>query len=131
MTVLERTRESIISLPQLPTMSRYLPPTSVWQNPDDETGKRVTLEEYWEHYYENGDYNYEYVDGCLEAKPMAKYIDVKMYSWVTGGLSQYLRVNPIAKFTTLEMGFKFRFISKTQVRKPDIGIVLNSNPIPL
>ena len=131
MTVIEKIREPIVSLPRFPTIGRYHIPFPARQYSRDESGKRVTLEKYLEHYYENGNYNYEYNNGILEAKPMAKYVDVKTYNWFTDTLKQYLLVNPIAKFTTLEIGFKFRLQGKIQVRKPDLGIVLNSNPVSL
>ncbi|OQY46326.1 MAG: hypothetical protein B6242_08100 [Anaerolineaceae bacterium 4572_78] len=129
MTILERTRETPISIPPMPTIGRYLPSIPVRQDTDDESGKRVTLEEYWEYYYENGEHNYEYNNGYLEAKPLAKQIQAEMYGWVYRSLTQYLDVNPIARITTLEIGFKFRLPGKIQVRKPDLGIVRNDNPI--
>ncbi len=135
MTILEKVPEPIIAPPpRVPTAYHYLPLVSVPKDVkdfNDKTGKRVTLEEYWEYYYENCDYNYEYNDGILEAKPMAKFADAKMYGWFFQLAQQYLTVHPIAKITTLEIGFKFHLPGKTQVRKPDLGIVRNDNPIPL
>ena len=62
-----------------------------------------------------------------------------MYRWLLKLLETYLSVNKIAQLTGLEMGFrvplppekeKKRNKKRKHVRKPDLGVVLNSNPVP-
>jgi Uma2 family endonuclease len=90
----------------------------------------VTLSDYWEFYYEHPDYNYEYNNGILEVKPVAKKIDVEMFTWFFELSRRYLEVYPIAWLSLLEIGFKMQQLLKIQVRKPDLAVVLHSNPIP-
>lgn len=90
----------------------------------------VTLAEYWQFYYEHLDYNYEYNNGMLEEKPMATKQQAEMYAWFLKLLQLYLEVHPVADLSILEMGFSMLQPTKVQVRKPDLGIVLRSNPIP-
>ena len=64
-------------------------------------GLRVTLEEYWEKWYERPhphiDVSYEWNNGILEAKPSSNYPQTKQYRWFIGLLDCYLEVNPTAK----------------------------------
>jgi hypothetical protein len=46
-------------------------------------------------------------------------------------LKDYLFGHPIAQMVGLEMGFRLVLPSKITIRKPDLGLVLNSNPVPL
>jgi Uma2 family endonuclease len=96
-----------------------------------EDGMFVSEELYWEEYYDHPDFNYEWNNGYLEEKPVADYSKVKMYCWFSDVLRGYLRVHPVAKFTALEMGARLPLPHKTAIRKPDLGLVLNSNLIPL
>lgn len=103
--------------------------------PDD--GKIVTYEEYMADYYENHmDANYEWNDGVLEAKPVASLIQSKLHLWFLILLNHYLDENPVAEMMLLEIGFDLRVPNqkrpgqlKDAVRKPDIGIVRNDNPV--
>ena len=96
-----------------------------------EDGKFVTEEEYWEHYYELSDICYEWNNGILEEKPLPDYRRVTMYGWFLMLLRAYLEVNPIAKMLFLEMGFRLPMGKKTSIRKPDLFMIRNDNPIPL
>ena len=91
-----------------------------------EEGKHVSLQEYWDHYYEHEDFGYEWNNGILENKPMTDCDSLKLYYWFLDLLREYLRAHPIAHMTGLELGVEM----KTSVRKPDIGVVLNTNSIP-
>jgi hypothetical protein len=105
-----------------------------------EEGRIVSEETYWKTYYHHPDFNYEWVNGRLEEKPMSTTFTIFMYRWLLHLIECYLRVHEIASLTTLELGFKvplppekkrMRDKKRVNVRKPDLGVVLNSNPVPL
>lgn len=96
-----------------------------------EDGLAVSKAVYWEHYYDHPDFNYEWNNGYLEEKPVSDYLQVRTYSWFFELFQHYLRVRPIARYTMLEMGFEMNLPHKSSIRKPDLGVVLSSNPIPL
>jgi hypothetical protein len=93
--------------------------------------EHVTEQEYWEHYYNDSEINYEWNDGCVEEKQVSDFITYLVYKWFYKILDQYLTVNPIAELTGLEMGFRLQLANKIKIRKPDLGVVLNNNPVPL
>ena len=106
--------------------------------PDD--GRRVTLEEYWARWYENPspdiDVSYEWNNGVLEAKPLPNEPQLDLYNWFLDLLRRYLSTRNIAKLINLETGFVLTMADAAEpsgqreaVRKPDIGIILNSNPV--
>lgn len=86
---------------------------------------------YWEKYYGEADINYEWNNGQLEVVPMADYAKYMMYLWFLDVLRDFLHVQPIAKIIGLETGFRLALPTKTAIRKPDLGVVLQSNPVPL
>lgn len=94
-------------------------------------GRYVTEAQYWEEYYQSTELTYEWNDGRLEQKPMSDYAQFLLYSWFFDLLKDFLHVNPIARMTGLEIGFRMKLTRKTVVRIPDLGIVLNSNLVPL
>jgi len=96
-----------------------------------EAGLFVSEELYWHSYYEHPNFNYEWNNGYLEEKPVADYIKVQLYFWFLELLRRYLQTHPIARLTGLEMGFRMPLQIKTVIRKPDLGVVLNSNPTSL
>jgi hypothetical protein len=93
--------------------------------------EHITEQEYWEHYYNDSEISYEWNNGCLEEKHMSDFITYLVYRWFQNILNQYLTVNPIAEFTGLEMGFRLQLPNKVTIRKPDLGVVLNNNPVAL
>ena len=104
-------------------------------------GLRVTLEEYWEKWYERPhphiDVSYEWNNGILEAKPSSNYPQTKQYRWFIGLLDCYLEVNPTAKILCLETGAYMSVPDEKMpsgkwevVFKPDIGVILDDNPAP-
>ena len=106
--------------------------------PDD--GRYVTLEEYWARWYENPypdmDVSYEWNNGILEAKPLPNAPQIELYNWFLDLLRRYLSTFDIAKLINLETGFVLTVEDteepsgeRVQVRKPDIGVILNSNPV--
>jgi len=94
-------------------------------------GLEVSLETYWSEFYGQTEHIYEWNNGILEAKPMAKLIQVKAYLWFLSLLKDYLFGNAIAEMTLLETPFQFNIPGKTKVRIPDLAVVLNDNPVPL
>jgi len=92
----------------------------------------VSEEEYWEKYYNHPDFSYEWNNGYLEEKPMTDYKGYLMYKWLLKLADEFLTVQPIAKMIGLEFGFRLALPRKKKsVRKPDLAIVLNDNPIML
>jgi hypothetical protein len=106
--------------------------------PDD--GRRVTLEEYWAKWYENPypdiDVSYEWNNGVLEAKPLANKPQLDLGNWFLDLLRRYLETHEIAELINMETGFFMTMVDSEEpsatrraVRKPDIGIILHSNPV--
>ncbi len=96
--------------------------------------RRVSEAEYWEKYYDYvgpEDHQYEWNNGSLEEKSMPDYVSYSMYQWLVELLDNFLEVQPLAKIIGLEMGFRLALPHKIVIRKPDLGVVLNSNPVPL
>ena len=104
-------------------------------------GLRVTLEEYWEKWYERPhphiDVSYEWNNGILEAKPLPNYAQTEQYRWFYGLLSCYVDVHPIAKILCLETGTYMSVRDENLpsgkwevVFKPYIGVILDDNPAP-
>ncbi len=98
---------------------------------EENAAKRVTEAEYWEKYYEYPDVVYEWQNGYLEEKPVSDYLTILMYKWFFKLLEYYLMTYPIAKAVLLEMGFRLVLPHEINIRKPDLGVVLNDNPVPL
>jgi hypothetical protein len=94
------------------------------------TRLRVSEAEYWQHYYHHEEH-YEWNNGYLEVKPAADYVSYVMYDWLVTLLKEYLCHQPLAKCIALEVGFRLQLPHKVSIRKPDLGVVLNNNPIPL
>jgi len=90
-----------------------------------------TESEYWEKYYDHPDVVYEWNNGLLEEKPVSDYVNFLMWRWFTSLLEQFLVSRPIAKMTGLEMGFRLALPNKTTIRRPDLGVVCNNNPVSL
>ncbi|MDM8522174.1 Uma2 family endonuclease [Desulfococcaceae bacterium HSG8] len=108
---------------------QYIPEPDVF--PPSEDGLPVSEEEYWEEYYEMSDRNYEWNNGILEEKPVADHLSFLMYKWFLSLLEEYFRNNPIGEIVGLEIGFRLPLSGNTSIRKPDMAVVLNSNPVPI
>jgi len=96
-----------------------------------EDGLFVSEEEYWENYYNHPDFNYEWKNGYLEEKPVADHKSYLMYKWFLKLIDHFLTVHPIAEMTGLEIGFRMELSGDISIRKPDVAIVLNDNPVML
>ncbi len=86
---------------------------------------------YWEKYYDTLLGNYEWNNGQLEELPLSDYAKFRMYLWFFNLLQDYLYVHPLARIMGLEMGFRLTLPTKVTIRKPDLGVVLDTNPAPL
>jgi len=106
-------------------------PESTEDDEGSEDGCRVSEEEYWERYYEHPYYNYEWNNGILEEVPVSDYAGYLMYLWFHRTLDHFLTVYPMGKMFALEMGFRLKMPLKTTIRKPDLSVVLDSNPAAL
>lgn len=106
--------------------------------PDD--GRFVTEEEYWQHFYERGhddhDASYEWNNGILEAKPLPNKVQLRLYKWFFILLEHYLQAYRQAEMIALETGFSLTIPDpnkpgkrKKAVRKPDIAVVRDDNPV--
>ena len=123
------------------TTVRHVAPPAAPANPyAPDEGRYVTLEEYWakwyEHPYPDIDVSYEWNNGILEAKPLPNAPQLDLYNWFLDLLRRYLKTHGIAKLINLETGFVLTIADpaessgeRVQVRKPDIGLILNSNPV--
>jgi len=92
---------------------------------------KISEAEYWEKYYNSRDVVYEWNNGYLEEIAVSDVLTISIYKWFFELLEHYLRTNPIAQSVLLKMGFRFTLSGKNEVRRPDLGVVLNDNPIPL
>jgi len=93
--------------------------------------QRVSEAEYWEKYYDYPDVTYEWNDGYLEEKAVSTQATYVTHEWLTELLNHFLRTKATAQITGLEMGFTLILPNKLEIRRPDLGLVLNSNPVPL
>ena len=91
---------------------------------------RVSEAEYWKTYYEHPDNQYEWNNGLLEEKPMPDFLSISLYRWFSRLLEEYLTVFPIGEIMILEMGFRLELgKKKVSIRKPDLAVILHSNPV--
>jgi len=95
-----------------------------------EAGRAVSEKEYWEKYYSHLSFAYEWNNGYLEVKPMAGHDGIVLYTWFFELLIHFLTTNPIAKHLAIETAFKPSTKKKKSIRKPDLGVILNTNPVP-
>lgn len=99
--------------------------------PKSQAGLPVSEEEYWRVYYHHPDFTYEWNNGILEEKPLAKVRGALQYQWFLLLLNAYRDENPQMKVVNLEIGFRMALEEKTTIRRPDLFIVLNDNPTPI
>jgi hypothetical protein len=103
----------------------------VVDEPRSEHGKAVSEEVYWAEYYSHPHFSYEWNNGILEERPMPNFVEWSMYKWFLLLLNEFLRNRPIAITMALETAFRLAMPHATAIRKPDLGVILNSNQIPL
>ena len=119
----------------MPATAKALPTTEHLQPTEDELmnadGRRVSEAEYWAFYYEFPDVHYEWNNGRLEEKPVSDNLTYWIYSWLRALLDEFFKWQPIAKCTALEHGFRLALSDRVVIRKPDLAVVRNDNPVPL
>jgi len=94
-----------------------------------EDGNYVSEELYWAEYYEHPDFNYEWNNGILEEKPVTDATQYSSYDWFDDLLREFLEVKPVGRKLGLEFGFRLSLPKKVTIRKPDLFVVCNDNPI--
>ena len=110
-------------------------------DPAPDEGRRVTKEEYFERWYENPypdiDISYEWNNGILEAKPLPNRPQLDLYNWFLTLLQRNIETFPHAALINLETGFELKMPDLNEpsghreaVRKPDVGVILDTNPTP-
>lgn len=96
---------------------------------ESEDGRMVSEREYWDNYYIHPFHNYEWNDGRLEKRPMTDPSSYLMYFWFCELLNHFLTVNPVGFAMGLDFGFRLALPGKATVRKPDLALILNDNPV--
>lgn len=91
----------------------------------------ISEADYWENFYDYPDARFEWNNGQLEMVPMTDYVKFITYLWFVDLLRDYLHGHPIARIIGLDTGFRLTLPTKTTIRKPDLGLVLHANPVPL
>jgi len=114
-----------------PARAHRPPAVPLARTPVSHDGREVTEEEYWRDYYFESDVHYEWNNGRLEEKPVSDYGTFLVYAWFTELLQHFLRARPGARMVALEMGFRLALPTGTVIRKPDLGVVRDDNPVPL
>lgn len=100
-------------------------------SPRSEDGLYVSQETYRREYYDHPGFNYEWKNRRLEEKAVSQYVTTELYHWFLELLQNFLRVHKIGKIIYLETGFELDLPDGEKVRKPDLGLVLNDNPVPI
>ena len=99
------------------------------QSPSLQEHHRISEELYWKEYYQHPEGQYEWNNGFLEEKPMPDFLSISLYQWFFRLLEEYLTVFPRGRIMALEMGFRLDLGDKVSVRKPDLAVLLHSNPV--
>ncbi|HHC25049.1 MAG TPA: Uma2 family endonuclease [Desulfobacterales bacterium] len=94
-----------------------------------EEGLRVSEAEYWETYYDMPDRVYEWNNGILEERPMGDQETFLMRRWFENLLAEYLETHPLGEMVGMEVGFRLAIPGNTSVRRPDLALILKSNPV--
>ncbi len=84
---------------------------------------------YWEKYYEHPSKNYEWNNGYLEETPVSDYATFLIYNWLMKLFGVYFETYPNGSLVNLEMGFRLDLPEKVTIRKPDLGVITNLNPV--
>jgi Uma2 family endonuclease len=94
-------------------------------------GLHISEEIYWEKYYNDPDFSYEWNNGVLEVRPMSNPLQYTLYEWFVILLHEFLKVHPVARPMALEMGVRLVATQHKSIRKPDLFLVRNDNPLTL
>lgn len=88
----------------------------------------VSEQNYFDYYYPRKP-KYEWNNGLLEKISVSDFLTFQVHLWFTQLLSHFLTVHPIAQMVGLEMGFRLILPTKKVIRRPDLGIILATNPV--
>lgn len=99
------------------------------ENDVSEDGLAVSEEEYWEKYYNHPDFSYERNNGILEVRPVADKKGSVTCQWFGQILNCCFQTYPVGSVVNPEIGFRLALTLKTSIRKPDMAVVLDSNPV--
>jgi len=91
----------------------------------------VSETEYWEKYYDYPDKKYEWHNGYLEELLPSQQVTFQSYLRYLMLINAYLETNKIADLCGLGMGFRLDLPNGVSIRRPDLGLVLKNNPIPI
>ena len=112
-------------------MTAALAPVIAPEPPPARDGLRVSEADYWAWYYEGPEETYEWNNGVLEEKGVSDHLTFQVFDWFVQLLIDYLRAQPIAERVGLETGFRLALPDKTAIRRPDYGLIRNTNPRPI
>jgi hypothetical protein len=124
------TMQEALGNPRLTGLRTYLP-SFVPLKSSPFSKPFISETEYWKHYYDHPEKVYEWQNGYLQEKMMSEQITYLTYLWHLELVNFYLKTHPIAELAGLEMGFRLVLPDEVDIRKPDLGVVLKSNPVPL
>jgi hypothetical protein len=124
------TMQEALGNPRLTGFMAYIPSTSSFKSSPFKK-PFISETEYWKQYYDHPEKVYEWHNGYLQEKMMSEQITYLTYLWHLELVNFYLKTHPIAELAGLEMGFRLVLPDEVDIRKPDLGIVLKSNPVPL
>ena len=110
-------------IPDLPPLTRE----DVTHQPD--AGLLVSEEEYWEKYYEDPDFRYEWNNGILEVKSVGDFASYVQSEFFYMLMKESVKTSKMATLVGLDIGFKLVLPEKTSIRKPDLAVILKSNPV--
>ena len=103
-----------------------------WEDDGDrlsDEGLPVTEEEYWEKYYNDPDFIYEWKNGYLEVRPVSDQKGCETYYWFCDILRCYVRTHQAGRMSGQEIGFRMDLPGEVVIRRPDMAVILNDNPV--
>jgi len=96
--------------------------------PQSDAGLMVSEEEYWKNYYEHPDFRYEWNNGILEVKSVGDFASYVQSEFFYMLMKESVKTSKMATLVGLDIGFKLVLPEKTSIRKPDLAVILKSNP---
>ncbi len=92
-------------------------------------GLAVTEAEFLEDWYDVPDVIYEWCNGILEEKPVSDLEGWLMGQWFITLLTMFLEIHPMARMFGTDIGFRLNFAENVSIRRPDVALILNQNPV--
>jgi len=97
--------------------------------PQSDAGIMVSEEEYWKNYYEHPDFRYEWNNGILEVKSVGDFASYVQSEFFYMLMKESVKTSKMAILVGLDIGFKLVLPEKKSIRKPDLAVILKSNPV--